>query len=136
MDDVNWTITLYFCNFYFEVQEGHDNWVRNIQIDLTGNYLISCSDDKTVKIWDLKLGRIVKSYQVHDHFTTCFDMLKNYFATGSVDQSIKFWICNQIFLIFVQNIFSQRLFLKISSHFKAISKTNFNNLIIYPLFYL
>jgi platelet-activating factor acetylhydrolase IB subunit alpha len=36
---------------------GHDNWVRGLALHASGKYLYSCSDDKTIRIWDLNFGK-------------------------------------------------------------------------------
>lgn len=33
--------------------KGHQSWVRKLQIHYNGRYLFSCSDDQSIKIWDL-----------------------------------------------------------------------------------
>lgn len=35
-----------------------------------GKYLISCSDDKTLRIWDYKNKRCAKTLAAHEHFAT------------------------------------------------------------------
>ena len=74
---------------------GHDNWVRGLVVHPNGKYLVSVSDDKTMKILDLKMGRCVKTIEAHSHFTTCVSYCTTspIVATGSVDQSLKIWQC-------------------------------------------
>ncbi|CAI7621343.1 unnamed protein product [Penicillium glandicola] len=52
---------------------GHDNWVRSIVFHPGGRYLLSVSDDKTLRCWDLSQGGMcVKILRdVHDQFVTC-----------------------------------------------------------------
>ncbi|PWN91225.1 putative platelet-activating factor acetylhydrolase ib alpha subunit [Acaromyces ingoldii] len=50
---------------------GHDNWIRGLAWAPNGHALLSCSDDKTVRVWDLKAGaRCSKTLEAHNHFVT------------------------------------------------------------------
>lgn len=101
------------------VQGGHDNWVRALVFHPSGKYLLSGSDDHTIRVWELATGRCVKTVQAHSHFVTCLawgrqstsvsmengaatngssdkapetEKIINVVATGSVDQTIKIWL--------------------------------------------
>ncbi|KAF3765556.1 nuclear distribution protein pac-1a [Cryphonectria parasitica EP155] len=52
---------------------GHDNWVRALVFHPGGKYLLSVSDDKTLRCWDLaQEGKCVKKLEgVHEHFVSC-----------------------------------------------------------------
>jgi platelet-activating factor acetylhydrolase IB subunit alpha len=52
---------------------GHDNWIRALVFHPGGKYLLSASDDKSIRCWDLSQeGKCVKTLvDVHDHFVTC-----------------------------------------------------------------
>ncbi|CAG8954436.1 hypothetical protein HYFRA_00006063 [Hymenoscyphus fraxineus] len=52
---------------------GHNNWVRSLIFHPGGKYLVSVSDDKSLRCWDLSQeGKCVKVVsEVHDHFVTC-----------------------------------------------------------------
>lgn len=49
---------------------GHDNWVRDLVFHPGGKYLISVSDDKPLRCWDLSQdGKCVKVLKaLHNHF--------------------------------------------------------------------
>ena len=49
---------------------GHDNWVRGIVFHPSGKYALSASDDKTLRVWDLKNKRNCKTVEAHQHFVT------------------------------------------------------------------
>ena len=76
---------------------GHDNWVRDVIFHPNGKYLLSASDDKSIRVWDLTTGRCLKKItDAHGHFVSCIDISEKYWicASGSVDNSIKLWDCN------------------------------------------
>lgn len=52
---------------------GHDNWVRGVVWHPGGKYLLSISDDKTIRCWDLSQeGKCVKTINdAHEHFVSC-----------------------------------------------------------------
>ncbi|KAK2757660.1 protein with putative role during mitosis [Arachnomyces sp. PD_36] len=58
---------------------GHDNWVRALVFHPGGKYLLSVSDDKTLRCWDLtqecKCVRIVSD--AHGHFVSCIRWAPN-----------------------------------------------------------
>ena len=64
--------------------------IRNLQLVSNGN-LLSCSDDKTVKLWQIETGKMLKSiefnYQVY-----CMRVLnKNLLAIGLQNGKIKIY---------------------------------------------
>jgi platelet-activating factor acetylhydrolase IB subunit alpha len=52
---------------------GHDNWVRGLVFHPGGKYLVSVSDDRTLRCWDLSQeGKLVKTLDdAHGHFVSC-----------------------------------------------------------------
>ena len=85
----------------------------------TGKFLLSASDDYTIRVWEPATGRCVKTVQAHGHFVTCLawgrqapaqssdpsaktngtgdakpevEKFVNVVASGSVDQTIKIWL--------------------------------------------
>lgn len=54
----------------FVSQVGHDNWVRGILFHPGGKFIVSCADDKTLRIWDYKNKRCMKTLCAHEHFVT------------------------------------------------------------------
>lgn len=88
------SIKLWYQSKLLHTFNGHDNWVRSLILHPSGKYLLSAADDKMVKVWDLALGRCVKTLKAHDHFVTAVHLLDGKIlrlATGSVDHSVKLW---------------------------------------------
>lgn len=56
--------------FFFFRQVGHDNWVRGILFHPGGKFIVTCADDKTLRIWDYKNKRCMKTLCAHEHFVT------------------------------------------------------------------
>eukprot|EP00466_Bigelowiella_natans_P016299 jgi/Bigna1/56490/estExt_Genewise1Plus.C_1000025 len=77
---------------------GHENWVRSVIFHPSGKYLISCADDKTIRVWDLeKQFRCKKILEdCHDPFVTSIDynMARPMLASGGVDNLLKIWECH------------------------------------------
>lgn len=60
-----------FVNAVFSVsQVGHDNWVRGLLFHPGGKFIVTCADDKTLRIWDYKNKRCMKTLSAHEHFVT------------------------------------------------------------------
>ncbi|KAF4519719.1 hypothetical protein B566_EDAN003969 [Ephemera danica] len=74
---------------------GHDNWVRGLSFHPGGKFLVSASDDKTLRVWDLRNKRCMKTLEAHSHFCTAVDFHKTrpFVITGGVDQVLKVWEC-------------------------------------------
>lgn len=50
---------------------GHDNWIRGLVFHPGGKYLLSVSDDKTIRCWDLSQeGKCVKVVEGGEHFVS------------------------------------------------------------------
>ena len=52
------------------LQVGHNNWVRGIRFHPGGKYILSASDDKTLRVWDIANKRNSKTIEAHSHFVT------------------------------------------------------------------
>lgn len=73
---------------------GHDSWVRGVMFHPSGRYAISCSDDKTIRVWDfVKYGRCKSKFDAHESFISCvaWNMHSPMMATGCVDNSVRIW---------------------------------------------
>lgn len=100
-------------------QPGHDNWIRALVFHPSGKYLLSASDDKTIRVWELSTARCIKTVDAHGHFVQTLawgrqpaaggkddskvngtdtaangapEKLVNVVASGSVDQTVKIWL--------------------------------------------
>lgn len=73
---------------------GHDNWVTDMVFHPSGKFLLSSSDDKSLRVWDMQSGRVfAKLLSIHEHFVSTIDMKHKHVVTGSVDKTVKIWNC-------------------------------------------
>lgn len=73
--------------------KGHTSWVRDIEI--RGRHLFSCSDDRSVRCWDLVTGQCLKVWpEISQGFVNCLaidsdissdKLLRKIFLVGSVN---------------------------------------------------
>ncbi|XP_066144637.1 ribosome biogenesis protein BOP1 homolog isoform X2 [Euwallacea fornicatus] len=56
--------------------KGHSDMVRSISVDKTGQYLLSGSDDCSIKIWEVNTGRCLKTIQT-DSIVRCVEWCPN-----------------------------------------------------------
>lgn len=75
----------------------HENWVRCVLFHPSGKYLISCSDDKSIRVLDIKEQRCLRTIpDAHEHFVTSMAMSNKYpvLVSGSVDKKLCVWYCS------------------------------------------
>jgi len=58
-----------------------------------GHYLASGSSDRTVKIWEVSSGKLLKSLEGHPHHvhSVSFSPCGHYLASGGSDRTVKIW---------------------------------------------
>lgn len=67
---------------------GHDNWVRGVLFHSGGKFILSCADDKTLRVWDFKNKRCMKTLNAHEHFVTSLGMYCSAVLLGSAEPHI------------------------------------------------
>ena len=72
---------------------GHSDCVNSVAFSPDGAYILSGSDDKSLKLWDRQTGKIVKSYEGHSNRvnSVAFSPDGAYILSGSADKSLKLW---------------------------------------------
>jgi platelet-activating factor acetylhydrolase IB subunit alpha len=74
--------------------EGHDNWVRDGALMANGQYVISVSDDQSMRIWQLETGKCLRTYpNIHKTMVSAITLASPLLATGSEQGEIKLWKC-------------------------------------------
>ncbi|RNA16165.1 serine threonine kinase [Brachionus plicatilis] len=91
---------------------GH-TWTVNQIIELPNGNLVSCSDDKTVKVWNISNGAVIKSI-THETYVRSIAFLPNgYLVSGLWDGIINIW-----------NLETNQLIRNLMGHSDVICKNN------------
>lgn len=88
---------------------GHQSWIRKLTAHYNGRYLLSCSDDQTIKVWDLDSFQNaniepVRTLSGHQSFVNTMTMatpidgklnndnIRCYLVSGGADNSVDIWV--------------------------------------------
>uniref|UniRef100_A0A0C9RUR6 Small ribosomal subunit protein RACK1 n=1 Tax=Amblyomma americanum TaxID=6943 RepID=A0A0C9RUR6_AMBAM len=73
--------------------KGHGHFVTDVVMSSDGQYALSCSWDKTLRLWDLIVGRTTRRFEDHhkDVLSVAFSADNRQIVSGSRDKSIKLW---------------------------------------------
>ncbi|PSB43226.1 hypothetical protein C7B80_24915 [Cyanosarcina cf. burmensis CCALA 770] len=72
---------------------GHSEWIRAIAFSPDGKYLISGSNDRTVRLWDLQTGQLIRLLKGHKERVKYLRVSEdgNLIISGSADSTLKIW---------------------------------------------
>ncbi|KAI8330249.1 WD40-repeat-containing domain protein [Choanephora cucurbitarum] len=82
----------------FKKLVSHSGPVYGISFSHDNQYLISCSEDQTVRLWCLKTFKDVAVYKSHNYpiWDVDFGPFGFYFATASHDRTARLWSCDHM----------------------------------------
>lgn len=72
---------------------GHKDWVLDVDVASNGRVFASASADKTIKLWDVETGRLIRTFTGHSSWVRSVQISRNndYIVSGSKDGSVKVW---------------------------------------------
>ena len=74
--------------------EGHEGFiVWSVAISPDGKYIVSGSQDKTLKLWEAGNGRLVRTFEGHNDsvYSVAFSPDGKNIVSGAFDKTIKLW---------------------------------------------
>ncbi len=89
------TLADQFQTTAYVILEGHMHEVNDILPLLSSNQCVTCSNDKTIKVWDCQTGECLRTLTEHRHPVLALAMNLNgyYFASGSDHGAVIIWSC-------------------------------------------
>ena len=74
-------------------QTAHEGTINGLSFHPDGNYLLSCSADGALRIWDVREGRLLYTVLAHSDSVNCceFSPDGNHFVSGSTDGLVMAW---------------------------------------------
>ncbi|CAN0386967.1 unnamed protein product, partial [Hapterophycus canaliculatus] len=79
-----------------QTQSVHENWVRCVLVHPSGAFVLSASDDRSIRAFDVKTGRSARKLEdAHGHFVATLAMHKTspIVVSGGVDRELHVWEC-------------------------------------------
>ncbi|GMF66202.1 unnamed protein product [Phytophthora lilii] len=74
------------------VLTGHSGHVTQVRMPpMLASFIVSCSDDSTLRLWSAELGQCIYTLQAHHSRVTCFDVQSDRICSGAADGSVCFW---------------------------------------------
>jgi len=82
--------------FELSVLRGHKDWVWTVAFAPDGKILASGSQDKTIRLWDIKTGKELSVLRVQESMageilTVAFSPDGKHLASGSLDKTVRLW---------------------------------------------
>ncbi|ETO05236.1 G-protein beta WD-40 repeats containing protein [Reticulomyxa filosa] len=76
-----------------KILQGHADEVRSVRFSADDSKIVSTSEDKTIRIWDVASGKQIRTFRGHDDFIYYaeFSLDGNTIVSCSYDRTIRLW---------------------------------------------
>ena len=80
----------------YKTLNGHSYSVDSVAISSDNRYIVSASNDKTVRLWDVNSGKLLKTLNGHSNSVNSVVISSDnrYIVSGSWDNTVKLWDVN------------------------------------------
>ena len=69
----------------------HTGPITAVAITPDGRYAVSCSEDDTLRVWDLDSGQTIRTLQGHTDSPNAVAVTQDYAVSGSADNTLRVW---------------------------------------------
>ncbi|OMJ77178.1 hypothetical protein SteCoe_23286 [Stentor coeruleus] len=120
-------------NYFFKNDEGHKMTITYLKFSKYGNFLVSCSADNSVILWDMDLRCIKSKYSNNTDpvMCACFDESENCILFAGFNGTIKIWKFSENLIIKSINVGSSIISIDFheSNNLFAVGTFEFNVLV-------
>ncbi len=74
---------------------GHEKEVNSVAFSPDGQWIVSASNDSTIRLWDIKGNPITQPWRGHEYWvnSAAFSPDAKLIASGSLDGTVRLWNC-------------------------------------------
>ncbi len=91
---LNGTITKWNLNNFIKISsfKAHESYIWGLK-HVSSSQIFSCSDDKTIKLWNLETNECLKTFIGHTNQVNCLEISsdKSTIYSGSCDRTLRVW---------------------------------------------
>ena len=73
--------------------DGHTKLVISVSISYDDHWIVSGSEDNTVRLWDVETGKQIRQFDGHTNWVWCVEISNDnkWIVSGSFDKTIRLW---------------------------------------------
>lgn len=85
------TLISFLLSFCIYVLSGHQSTIRCLKALHGRPIAVTGSRDRTVRVWDIQRGKMLRVLEGHDQSVRCIDVCGNICVSGSYDTTCRVW---------------------------------------------